>query len=305
MEAVFMLVGIALALGFGLAWMHRRLPDQDDQMIDAINALLPQTQCAQCGYAGCRPYAEAMAQGEALDLCPPGGRHTFAALKTLLGRDDGAFLGAATPTPQVAKIREPDCIGCFLCVQACPVDAIVGAHGFMHTVLEAQCTGCELCLPACPMDCIELVSMPAGPTTALVPKRSGQRQGLRPKLENAQAPCIACNWCESQCPEALAPQHLLRLTRGGQLDQAVHAGLNQCIECRICDRICPSQIPLAGLFNIAKNELVQQAARQAAAAKAKARFEARTQRLAQAQANAQARRAQRLSVGNRPNWMQP
>ena len=122
---------------------------------------MPQTQCAQCGYPGCRPYAQAIAEAdEAINLCPPGGQDTVDKLASLLGRDsivlaESASLAAATA---VALINEDQCIGCTHCRDACPVDAIVGAHQFMHTILSSECTGCELCLPPCPVDCISMVS---------------------------------------------------------------------------------------------------------------------------------------------------
>ena len=108
------------------------------------------------------------------------------------------------------------------------------------------------------------------------------------------APCIGCNRCEEVCPERLAPQHLLRLLRAGQSDQAAAADLGKCIECRLCDRACPADIPLAGIFHGAKAELARQAVKEASAAAAKARFEARTARLAQQAVTADARRAARL-----------
>lgn len=125
----------------------------------AIDALLPQTQCTRCGYPNCRAYAEAIAGGKAeINRCPPGGAATIAALAELTGRPilplDGRY-GREEP-PQVARIDEDRCIGCTKCIQACPVDAIVGAAKRMHTVLEAECTGCALCLPPCPVDCIVL-----------------------------------------------------------------------------------------------------------------------------------------------------
>jgi electron transport complex protein RnfB len=128
-------------------------------LADRIDALLPQTQCTQCGYAGCRPYAEAVAKGEAdIDQCPPGGDEGVARLAALLQRAakplDPAH-GAYRP-PQVARIDEALCIGCVKCIDACPVDAIVGASKQMHTVIAAWCTGCELCIPPCPVDCIQL-----------------------------------------------------------------------------------------------------------------------------------------------------
>ena len=131
-----------------------------------IDALLPQTQCTKCGYDGCRPYAEAIASGQAdIDQCPPGGEEGVARLAQLLGRASKPLNpgnGAYRP-PQVAIIDEATCIGCAKCIQACPVDAIVGASKFMHTVIASWCTGCELCLPPCPVDCIALVAVPALP----------------------------------------------------------------------------------------------------------------------------------------------
>lgn len=156
----------AFAAGIGLAWAARRLTADDEPVVERIDALLPQTQCAQCGYPGCRPYARAVAAGEAdINRCPPGGEETIRALAELLGRDErplDAALGAP-PVPQVAVIREADCIGCARCLPACPVDAIVGAPQYLHTVIEAECTGCELCLAPCPVDCIDLTPVRSPP----------------------------------------------------------------------------------------------------------------------------------------------
>jgi electron transport complex protein RnfB len=131
---------------------------------DRIDALLPQTQCTRCGYAGCAPYAAAIAAGEAaINQCPPGGAATIASLAALLDRPALALNpanGIEAP-PQVAWIDESRCIGCAKCLAPCPVDAIVGAPKFLHTVLADRCTGCELCLPPCPVDCIELRPAPA------------------------------------------------------------------------------------------------------------------------------------------------
>ena len=126
---------------------------------EAIDALLPQTQCRQCGYAGCRPYAVAIAAGEAaINRCAPGGEEVIAELSRLLSTAPLALDPACgTPAPPaVARVIEPRCIGCTLCIAACPVDAIVGARRLMHTVISADCTGCALCLPPCPVDCIVL-----------------------------------------------------------------------------------------------------------------------------------------------------
>ena len=130
--------------------------------VEDIDALLPQTQCTQCGYAGCRPYAEAIAQGAApINRCPPGGAAGIAALAALLGRPALPLDPAhGTEGPRTAAlIDEARCIGCMLCIQACPTDAIVGAAKLMHSVLTAECTGCALCLPPCPVDCIELLPL--------------------------------------------------------------------------------------------------------------------------------------------------
>lgn len=129
-------------------------------LADSIDALLPQTQCTQCGYQGCRPYAEAMAAGEApINRCPPGGERVIEDLARLLG------VAPIAPDPacgthhpfEVALIDEEHCIGCTLCIQACPVDAIVGANQLMHTVLADACTGCERCVAPCPVDCITMI----------------------------------------------------------------------------------------------------------------------------------------------------
>lgn len=128
-------------------------------LAEAIDALLPQTQCRKCGYAGCRPYAEAIAEGRAgINQCPPGGDELARDLAALLGVPfkplDRAF-GEHHP-PRVAVIDEATCIGCTLCIQACPVDAILGAAKQMHTVIASECTGCELCVAPCPVDCIHM-----------------------------------------------------------------------------------------------------------------------------------------------------
>ena len=155
---------LALALGAALGWLATRLRSGRDDLTDRINALLPQTQCGQCLFPGCRPYAAAIARGEAeIDRCPPGGPATASALARLLDRPPrapDARYGATKPR-QVAWIDEERCIGCARCLPVCPVDAIVGAPRLMHTVLAARCTGCELCLAPCPVDCIELRAPPA------------------------------------------------------------------------------------------------------------------------------------------------
>jgi electron transport complex protein RnfB len=163
MLPVLVLLALALIFGAGLGWVSSRFKVQGDPVVDRINQLLPQTQCAQCGFPGCRPYAEAIASGDAdINQCPPGGEAGIAALADLLGREViplNPENGQEMPKA-VAVIDESVCIGCTLCIQACPVDAIVGATRQMHTVIASECTGCDLCLPPCPVDCIEMVIPP-------------------------------------------------------------------------------------------------------------------------------------------------
>ena len=132
-----------------------------DPLVERIDAVLPQTQCTKCGFAGCRPYAAAIAAGQAeINQCPPGGAAGIAKLSLITGRP-ALPLNPANGTEaalRIAVIDEALCIGCTLCIQACPVDAIVGAAKRMHTVLASVCTGCDLCVPPCPMDCIAMVS---------------------------------------------------------------------------------------------------------------------------------------------------
>ena len=153
--AVTTIALIALLAGLALSFASRQLPSNKGDLIDTVNDLLPQTQCAQCGYPGCRPYAAAIVEASTdINLCPPGGQATVERLAKLLGKDVLPLAQAAQPT--VAVIDESACIGCVHCRNACPVDAIVGAHQLMHTVIESECTGCELCVAPCPVDCISM-----------------------------------------------------------------------------------------------------------------------------------------------------
>ncbi|WP_460121357.1 electron transport complex subunit RsxB [Pseudomonas sp. S2_C03] len=134
-------------------------------LIQRIDALLPQTQCGKCGHAGCKPYAEGIAAGEPINKCPPGGSETISALAHLLNVPVLELdMGRGAAPAQVAYIREAECIGCTKCIQACPVDAIVGAAKWMHTVIVDECTGCDLCVAPCPVDCIEMRPLPATTT---------------------------------------------------------------------------------------------------------------------------------------------
>ncbi len=164
LTAILILTLLGLLFGLGLGWAANRFRVESDPLIERIDALLPQTQCGQCGYPGCRPYAAAIASQEAdINHCPPGGSDTIRALADLLGTEprplnpDNGIEKPAT----VVVIDEQRCIGCTLCIQACPVDAIVGAAKLMHTVIATECTGCDLCLPPCPVDCMDVVE--AGP----------------------------------------------------------------------------------------------------------------------------------------------
>jgi electron transport complex protein RnfB len=161
MIAVIILTLLCIAFGIALGFAAVKFKVEGDPLVDNVDAVLPQTQCGQCGYPGCRPYAQAIVNDNALiNQCPPGGMDGVRALATLLERevielnpDNGT-----EKEPAVAIIDEQVCIGCTLCIQACPVDAIVGAAKLMHTVIASECTGCELCLPPCPVDCIIMES---------------------------------------------------------------------------------------------------------------------------------------------------
>lgn len=164
--AVAALVILSLIFGAILGFAAVRFKVEGNPVVDQIDALLPQTQCGQCSYPGCRPYAEAIAEGdESINKCPPGGEGTIAAIADLLGVEPeplDAEHGTEKESSMVAVIREDECIGCTKCIQACPVDAILGAAKQMHTVIADECTGCDLCLDPCPVDCIDMVPVATG-----------------------------------------------------------------------------------------------------------------------------------------------
>ncbi len=169
-SALALLAGMAALLAIPLGLSIKRLPYGREPVSDHIDRLLPQTQCRQCGYGGCRPYADAIARGEtAINRCPPGGARTIRALAVLLNRDVTPLAAdvGEEPPPVVAMIDEATCIGCTICIQECPVDAIAGARKLMHTVIARECTGCELCVEPCPVDCIEMVLVPDRQTPEL------------------------------------------------------------------------------------------------------------------------------------------
>lgn len=159
--AIAAVLGMATIFGAVLGFIAIKFRVEGNPIVDQIDAILPQTQCGQCGYPGCRPYAEAMANDdEAINHCPPGGEATIQELAELLGVDAIPLdeeHGEEQELPNVAYIREDECIGCTKCIQACPVDAILGAAKLMHTVIAEECTGCDLCVEPCPVDCIDML----------------------------------------------------------------------------------------------------------------------------------------------------
>lgn len=166
--AVLTLSAMSAVFGLVLGYSAIRFRVQGDPIADKIDAILPQTQCGQCSFAGCRPYAEAIARGEAdINRCPPGGVTTMLALADLLGVEPKPLSEehAAEPVKTVVYVDEQTCIGCTLCLQACPVDAILGAAKQMHTIIESECTGCNLCIPPCPVDCIHIIPVKVVPET--------------------------------------------------------------------------------------------------------------------------------------------
>jgi electron transport complex protein RnfB len=151
---------LALIFGSILGYASVRFKVQSDPLVEQIDELLPQTQCGQCGYPGCKPYAEAIANGDVINKCPPGGDATIKRLADLMGVE-ATSLDAAhgqEDVKKVAFIREDECIGCTKCIQACPVDAILGAAKQMHTVIADECTGCDLCVEPCPVECIDMIT---------------------------------------------------------------------------------------------------------------------------------------------------
>lgn len=282
---LLLLPGMLLIAAGGLLLARRRLQTSDDELINAIDALLPQTQCAQCGYPGCRPYAQAVAGGAAANLCPPGGAPVQSALEALLGRDAAPPL--PTPAPARAVIDESACIGCFLCIEACPVDAIAGAPQFMHTVIEDRCTGCELCIDPCPVDCITLepAAGPIMPTPAVTAA--------------TDAACIRCGACRNICPEDLLPDQLWWYAREDLPDTALDHGLDACIECGLCNPVCPGNIDLVGSFRTAKARLQTRQIIDAEAKRARHLYDEHQARLEQSALMASDRRRKRLEAGSR------
>ena len=165
--SVIILCILGLIFGGILGYAAIRYRVEGDPIVEQLDAILPQTQCGQCGYPGCKPYAEAIANGDMINKCPPGGESTVVEIANLMGVEPIPLNDAHQEkdnTKKVAYIREDECIGCTKCIQACPVDAIVGASKAMHTVITTECTGCDLCVEPCPVDCIDM--LPVETTTA-------------------------------------------------------------------------------------------------------------------------------------------
>jgi len=241
-------------------------------------ALLPGTQCGQCGHAGCAPYVGALTAGTAgPDACPPGGAAARAALSAALGLDFKPSLeDALAPFPPalVALIHEETCIGCAKCLPACPVDALIGAPRFLHRVLSEACTGCGLCLPPCPVDCIELVPAPSNPF-AMASAATVARIEAAPG-----APCTRCGACEPRCPEGLDPRALHERLRDLQSPAALGPQLERCTLCGACDTVCPSGIPLSSWFQHGRAVAHEASRREVAAARAACASDRRKARLA-------------------------
>ena len=164
LAALIALLGLGITFGAILGFASIRFRTEGNPLADQINQILPQTQCGQCGYPGCKPYATAIAEGDVINKCPPGGQETIDALADLLDVESMPLDAehGEEKAPKVAFIREAECIGCTKCIQACPVDAILGAAKVMHTVITDECTGCDLCLDPCPVDCIDMIERKTG-----------------------------------------------------------------------------------------------------------------------------------------------
>ncbi|NBI13782.1 electron transport complex subunit RsxB [[Haemophilus] felis] len=155
---IIAIVVLAIIFGSLLGLASIKLKVEADPIVEKIDALLPQSQCGQCGYPGCKPYAQAVANGDDITKCIPGGQTVIVNIAELMGVEPPSMQGEE-PVPKVAFIDEEMCIGCTKCIQACPVDAIIGTNKAMHTIIPDLCTGCELCVAPCPTDCISMLAI--------------------------------------------------------------------------------------------------------------------------------------------------
>jgi len=165
LSSLLALGGLSLLFGAVLGFAAVKYKIEGDPLVEQVDALLPQTQCGQCGFPGCRPYAQAIVDGDNINKCPPGGQSAINDIANLLDVEAPTLdeeHGEEDEVKKVAFIREEDCIGCTKCIQACPVDAILGAAKQMHTVIADECTGCDLCVEPCPTDCIDMLPITSG-----------------------------------------------------------------------------------------------------------------------------------------------
>ena len=218
---------------------------------DALFAVLPHSQCGACGHPGCAPFAHALARGTApVDGCAPGGSLVRGRLQRRLGMPATFSMEdalAPLPEPVRAHIDPDECIGCAKCLDACPVDAILGASRQLHVVMDDACTGCGLCLPPCPVDCIEL--LPAAPDGW--PRADSE--AARRITSSEHVDCVACGACQPLCPEGLDPAALFRALREVDWESGASATLAECTLCGQCEPVCPSRIPLAAWFRQGKD----------------------------------------------------
>ena len=185
MLAIVLLTLLALVFGILLGFAADKFKIEGNPIVDQLEAILPQTQCGQCGYPGCRPYAQAISDGDKINKCPPGGTATMEKLADMMGVDPEPLNATAeTQIKKVAYIREDECIGRTKCIHACPVDAIIGAGKLMHTVLTTDCTGCDLCVEPCPVDCIDMI-----PVEQTLKSWDWQLNAIPVKMLQEENPC--------------------------------------------------------------------------------------------------------------------
>jgi Na+-translocating ferredoxin:NAD+ oxidoreductase subunit B len=290
LSPILALLGLGLGVGALLGTVARAFKVASDPVVEKINDLLPQTQCGQCGFPGCKPYAAAIASGDAINKCPPGGKHTIEKIADLLNVSvlplDTSY--GIEESKKVAVIREAECIGCAKCIPACPVDAILGAPKFMHTVIESECTGCDLCVEPCPVDCIDMVAIQTDHFAA----KSALAITSEPQA------CINCGLCSVECPVDLQPHTLYKACRVGALQEAQALNLMHCIECSKCDVVCPSHIPLVSYYQHSKSVLKAETANIERAERAKRRFELHQQRLEKFSVEEEQRRQKRAQLAS-------